>query len=428
MDNNNIVAQWMALQTRENSDNIELARVLIPSLPAEELELNLMIAYYGNIWFQYNENYSEFLSEIDKILVGRGISVEPKIRTMNFTYDGGPFFLAKAFEKTIDTYKNRIDEAKLYRKLLFDYHQFWIFGSALSKYQEKTPCLLNYTLDDWRFLLRKYSLTDDLNEFRMSFNDGDGPLGPTPDFIYDLPELTSFKTYCLNEISPKITQLTNLKHIDLEYCFFDLCQTLDLRYFPKLQTLTIELRSCTIQFVGGEQLQEFNWQPKPDSEGKKFLIPESMRNMTALKSLRLEYPNYIGETLPEFQQLTHLYVKWGDDFINSPHFLAFRRCKYLQISCYRDKKLPDTLAHFIDLEELSIWGTSVTELPSFLFDLTKLRKFYFGGDILSQIDRSLFKHLLTNLQQLTISTTRSQKRQIEKMARELGSTCQVVCT
>jgi hypothetical protein len=427
MDNNNIVAKWIALQTRENSDNIELARVLISSLPEEELELNLMIAYYGNIWFQYNENYSEFLSEIDNILAARGISVEPKIRTMNFTYDGGPFFLAKAFEKIIDTYKNRIDEAKLYRKLLFDYHQFWILGSAFSKYQEKTPCLLNYTLDDWRFLLRKYSLIDDLNEFCMYFNDGDGPLGPTPDFIYDLPELTSFKTYCLNEISPKITQLTNLKHIDLEYCFFDSCQTLDLRHFPKLQTLAIELRSCTIQFVGGEQLQEFNWQPKPDSEGKKFLIPESIRNMTALKSLRLEYPNYIGETLPEFQQLTHLSVKWGDDFISSPHFLAFRRCKYLQINCYKGKHLPDSLQHFTEVEELSIDASQLTIFPTFMIRLPKLRSFKLYSAELRQIDMDVVRHLLTHLQSLKLRVTRKLKKNIEQLAKTMGSSCQVVC-
>jgi hypothetical protein len=167
MDNNNIVAKWIALQTRGNSDNIELARVLIPSLPEEELELNLMIAYYGNILVDYDETCCEFLSEIDKILVARGISVEPKIGTLSFGYDGELHLLEEAFEKTTDTYKNRIDEAKLYKRLLYDYGLFWVLGRAFAKYQEKAPFLLNYTLDDWRFLLRKYKVINDLNEFRM---------------------------------------------------------------------------------------------------------------------------------------------------------------------------------------------------------------------------------------------------------------------
>jgi hypothetical protein len=426
MDNNNIIAKWLALQTRADSDSIELARVLIPSLPEEELELNLMIAYYGNILFQYNQNYSEFLSEIDKILVARGISVEPKIRTINFNFDGEFYLLEEAFEKTIDTYKNRIDVAKLYKKLLYDYGLFWILGSAFGKYQEKAPFLLNYTLDDWRFLLRKYKIINELNEFCMPCSYGHGVLGPTPDFIYDFPELTSFKTFCLNEISPKIAQLTNLKYIELQFCFFDLGETLDLRHFPKLQTLTIELRSGAIQLIGGEQLQEFHWQPNFD--GKMRPIPEALRNMTTLKILSLYYPTYVGETLPEFQQLTHLYVSWGDDFINSPDFLAFRRCKYLQINYYKGKHLPDSLQHFSEVEELSINASQLTTFPTFMIHLPKLRSFDLNGVELRQIDMDVVRHLLTHLQSLNLSVIPTLKENIEQLAKTMGSTCQVVCT
>jgi hypothetical protein len=426
MDNNNIIAQWMALQTRGNSDNIELARVLIPSLPAEELELNLMIAYYGNILVDYDETYSEFLSEIDKILVARGISVEPKIGTISFGYDGELYLLEEAFEKTIDTYKNRIDEAKLYKKLLYDYGLFWILGSAFGKYQEKAPFLLNYTLDDWRFLLRKYKVIDDLNEFCMPCSYGNGAIGPTPDFIYDLPELTSFKTFYLTEISPKISQLTNLKHIDLEYCFFDLCQTLDLRYFPKLQTLTIEFSSGEVNLIGGEQLQEFHWQPNFD--GKMRPIPEALRNMTALKVLHLSYPAHIGGTLPEFQQLTHLYISnINYYFLKHKRFLAFRRCKYLQINSYKSKHLPDSLQHFTELEELSIEAYQLTTFPTFMIHLPKLRSFKLYSAQLRQVDMDVVRHLLTHLQSLNLSVIPTLKENIEQLAKTMGSTCQVVC-
>jgi hypothetical protein len=426
MDNNNILAKWLALQTRVNSDNIELARLLIPSLPEEELELNLMIAYYGNIWFQYNENYSEFLSEIDNILVARGISVEPKIWTINFNFDSELYLLEEAFEKTIDTYKNRIDEAKLYKRLLYDYGLFWVLGRAFAKYQEKASFLLNYTLDDWRFLLRKYKVINELNQFCMPCSYDNGAIGPTPDFIYDLTELTSFKTFYLSEISPKITQLINLEHISIVYCFFDSCQTLDLRHFLKLQILTIELRSGEINLIGGEQLQEFDWHP--NFGGKIRPIPEALRNMTALKVLHLHYPAHIGGTLPEFQQLTHLYISHiYYVFLNDKRFLAFRRCKYLQINCYKGKHLPDSLQHFTEVEELSIDASQLTIFPTFMIHLPKLRSFKLYSAQLRQIDMDVVRHLLTHLQSLQLCVIPALKENIEQLVKTMGSSCQVVC-